>query len=68
MNIVSLILVLLIVFTFFGGQNVPKVLKENKQMILGVFVGILLHQFMGIGIEGMDCENHSGEEITDGDD
>ena len=50
----SLVLVALVVFTYFGGQHVPKVLKDNKQMLLGVFVGVLLHKFMGAGIEGMD--------------
>ena len=48
----SLLLVAVVAFTYFGGQNVPKVLKDNKQMVLGVFVGVLLHQFMGVSIEG----------------
>jgi hypothetical protein len=52
MNMMSLLLVAVVAFTYFGGQNVPKVLKDNKQMVLGVFVGVLLHQFMGIGVEG----------------
>ena len=52
MNMMSMVLVALVAFTYFGGQNVPKVLKDNKQMLLGVFVGVLLHQFMGIGVEG----------------
>ena len=56
MNMVSLFLVAIVAFTYFGGQNVPKVLKDNKQMILGVFVGVLLHQFMGVGVEGSGCE------------
>ena len=62
MNMISLILVVLVIFTFFGGQNVPKFLKDNKQMILGIFVGVLLHQFMGIGIEGVDEEEGENEE------
>ena len=53
MNMMSLVLVAIVAFTYFGGQNVPKVLKDNKQMILGVFVGVLLHQFMGVGVEGI---------------
>ena len=52
MNMISLLLVAVVAFTYFGGQNVPKVLKDNKQMVLGVFVGVLLHQFMGVGVEG----------------
>ena len=57
MNMMSLLLVAVVAFTYFGGQNVPKVLKDNKQMVLGVFVGVLLHQFMGIGVEGGDFGN-----------
>ena len=53
MNMMSLVFVAIVAFTYFGGQNVPKVLKDNKQMILGVFVGVLLHQFMGVGVEGI---------------
>jgi hypothetical protein len=54
MNMMSLLLVAVVAFTYFGGQNVPKVLKDNKQMVLGVFVGVLLHRFMGGGVEGME--------------
>ena len=61
MNMVSLVLVAIVAFTYFGGQNVPKVLKDNKQMILGVFVGVLLHQFMGIGVEGWEPTNKTPE-------
>jgi hypothetical protein len=65
MNMMSLLLVAVVAFTYFGGQNVPKVLKDNKQMVLGVFVGVLLHQFMGIGIEGGNFgETESQEQRT----
>lgn len=48
-----IILVLLVIlgYTYFGGPKVPKILKDYKEMLLGVFVGILLHQFFGVGIE-----------------
>ena len=52
MNMMSLVLVAVVAFTYFGGQNVPKVLKDNKQMLLGVFVGVLASQFLGLRIEG----------------
>jgi hypothetical protein len=52
MNMMSLALVAVVAFTYFGGQNVPKVLKDNKQMLLGVFVGVLAGQFLGLRIEG----------------
>jgi hypothetical protein len=53
MNMMSLALVAVVAFTYFGGQNVPKVLKDNKQMLLGVFVGVLAGQFLGLKIEGL---------------
>jgi len=68
MNRLLIALVALVAFTYFGGQNVPKVLKDNKQMVLGVFIGVLLHRFMGIGVEGIvnicdrqtdDCLNNN---------
>ena len=63
MNMMSLVLVALVAFTYFGGQNVPIVLKDNKQMLLGVFVGVLLHQFMSVGVEGLDtCQECLGGE------
>ena len=69
MNMVSLVLVAIVAFTYFGGQNVPKVLKDNKQMILGVFVGVLLHQFMGVGVEGFgnteECPHGCYGHVTD---
>ena len=57
MNRLLLALIALVAFTYFGGQNVPKVLKDNKQMLLGVFVGVLLQQFMGVEGIGYDGQN-----------
>jgi len=51
-NMMSLV-VAVIAFTYFGGQNVPKILKDNKQMLLGVFVGLLMGQYFGVTIEGI---------------
>ena len=47
-----MIVIALLAFTYFGGQHVPKVLKDNKQILLGVAVGLVLNMFMGVGIEG----------------
>ena len=54
-----IILVLLVIlgYTYFGGPKVPKILKDYKEMLLGIFVGILLHQFFGVRIEGVRIEN-----------
>ena len=34
-----------------SGARFPKVLKDNKQMLLGVVVGLLLSSFFGVRIE-----------------
>lgn len=46
-------LVLLVLFVHFGGPNVPKVLKDNKQMVYGVTIGLVLCSFFGVNVEGM---------------
>ena len=59
MNQLSLVIIALVVFTYFGGSYVPKVLKSNKQMLLGVVGGLVLGSFFGVRlVEGsgrMDC-------------
>ena len=46
-------LVLLVLFVHFGGSNVPKVLKDNKQMVYGVTIGLVLCSFFGVKVEGI---------------
>ncbi len=54
MNQLSLVIVALVVFTYFGGSYVPNVLKSNKQMLLGVVGGLVLGSFFGVRlVEGM---------------
>jgi len=48
-----LVLVVILGYAYFGGPKVPKILKDYKEMLLGVFVGILLHQFFGVRVEGV---------------
>ena len=55
MNQLSLVIVALVAFTYFGGSYVPKVLKSNKQMLLGVVGGLVLGSFFGVGLEGIDA-------------
>ena len=52
MNQLSLVIVALVAFTYFGGSYVPKVLKSNKQMLLGVVGGLVLCSFFGVRLEG----------------
>ena len=47
-------LVLLVLFVHFGGPNVPKVLKDNKQMVYGVTIGLVLCSFFGVKVEGLE--------------
>ena len=51
MNKLVMIVFTLLAFTWYGGQHVPKVLKDNKQILLGVAVGLVLNMFM---VEGFD--------------
>ena len=54
MNQLSLVIVALVAFTYFGGSYVPKVLKSNKQMLLGVVGGLVLGSFFGVEGNGED--------------
>jgi len=53
MNQLLLVVVALGLFVYFGGNNVPKVLRDNKDMLLGVVVGLVLCSFMGMRLEGV---------------
>ena len=53
MNMIMLLIVAAVVFAYYGGASCPKVLKDNKQMLLGVVVGLLLGSFFGVTIEGL---------------
>ena len=49
---ITLSILALVVFAYYGGASCPKMLKDNRQMLLGVVVGLALVSFMGVGIEG----------------
>jgi hypothetical protein len=53
MNQFTLLVIILVVFTYYGGSNVPKVLKDNKELLLGVVVGLVLCSFLGMRLEGV---------------
>ena len=55
MNQLLLFITILVIFSYFGGSNVPKVLKDNKQMLLGVVIGLVLPS-VGVNIEGFSSE------------
>jgi hypothetical protein len=51
-----LIIVVVFALCYFGGAKCPKVLKDNKEMLLGVLVGLALCSFMGVRLEGFDSQ------------
>ena len=54
MNNLMLFAIILVLFIYFGGSSVPKVLKTNKDLLLGVIVGLILCSFLGMKLEGGD--------------
>ena len=59
MNQLLVFITVLVAFVYFGGSNVPKVLKDNKQMLLGFVGGIVLYSSMGMRVEGMTPQTQS---------
>jgi hypothetical protein len=54
MNTLMLAVIALVAFIYCGGSRVPPVLRQNKDMILGVLVGLVLCSFFGLRLEGLD--------------
>jgi hypothetical protein len=54
MNQLLLVAVVVVVFCYWGGRFCPSVLKQNKEMLLGVAVGLVLCSFMGLRLEGFN--------------
>jgi len=53
MNLLMLVALAVVAFCYFGGNNCPSVLRQNKEMLLGVLVGLVLCSFMGMRLEGV---------------
>jgi len=47
------VLIVALVLGAYYYPSAPKMLKDNKQMLLGVFVGLLMGQYLGVKIEGI---------------
>ena len=56
MNNLLIAAVAVVGFCYFGGNKCPKVLKDNKEMLLGVLVGLALCSFMGVRLEGISVD------------
>ena len=53
MNMITVLIVALVLGAYFY-PDCPKMLKDNKQMLLGVFVGLLAGQYLGVKVEGFN--------------
>lgn len=52
MNTLMLVALVVVLLCYCGGNYCPKVLKENKELVLGVLVGMALCSFAGLRLEG----------------
>ena len=52
MNQLTLVVVALVAFIWCGGNYCPSVLRQNKKLLLGVAVGMVLCSVMGLRLEG----------------
>jgi len=65
MNQLMLLVVALVIFVYFGGKYVPAVLKQNKEVLLGGVIGLVLCSFMGLRLEGIHMPGHVGTACVD---
>jgi hypothetical protein len=54
MNQLMLVVIAVVALCYFGGNYCPTVLRQNKEMVLGVSVGMALCSFMDLRMEGFD--------------
>ena len=52
---------LVLLFTYFGGSNVPSVLAKNKQLLLGLFVGLLMGSMVIYEGDCGTCEGYKND-------
>lgn len=50
---VNFLIGILLLFTYFGGSHVPSFLSKNKQLLLGLFIGLLVGSM--VIYEGSSC-------------
>lgn len=63
MNQLMLFVVVLVAFIYFGGSNVPKILRNNKKIIFGIFIGLILCSFLSL--EGWHVSEELDKYIPD---
>ena len=59
MNTLMLVALAVVLFCYCGGKYCPAVLKQNKELILGVLVGMALCSFTGLRLEGFNPDPNS---------
>jgi len=60
MNTLLLAIVGLVAFVCVGGSRVPSVLRQNKDAIVGVAIGIVLGCVFGVRLEGIALGSGDG--------
>jgi hypothetical protein len=58
MNQLMLVVVAVVALCYCGGNYCPKVLSSNKEMLLGVAVGMALCSFMDLRMEGFSPDDY----------
>ena len=53
MNLLMIVVVVFVLFCYFGGKYCPSVLKKNKKILLGLAGGLVLCSFFGMRLEGL---------------
>jgi hypothetical protein len=53
MNTLMLVVLAVVALCYCGGRYCPKILSSNKELFLGVLVGMALCSFAGLRLEGM---------------
>jgi len=53
MNKLMLVVVALVALCYCGGKYCPSILRQNKEMLLGGAVALVLCSFFGMRLEGM---------------
>ena len=56
MNTLMLVSLAVVALCYCGGKYCPKVLSSNKEVVLGVLVGMALSSFAGLKLEGIEGE------------
>ena len=60
MNTLMLVALAVVALCYCGGRFCPSVLKQNKELVLGVLVGMALCSFAGLRMEGFDVTTPEG--------